>query len=126
MSRSNHLLTALAVVAFAAFGCSSAPEDPAPDGTGTVEQALGGTCPTVCSSSASCSQSCTIDTAQGLQTITCGQYGVCKPPPPAPTPTVPPPRPPDPWCGPGKRCILFAHDAQGNVICRLCANLSGQ
>jgi len=84
------------VLAFTALGCSAAPDDPdwaeteisgveSVESVESVEQALGGTCPS-CTSSSSCSQSCTVDTAQGLIPITCGQYGVCARP--APTSTV--------------------------------------
>jgi hypothetical protein len=72
----------------------------------------------VCSSSVACNQSCTIDAAQGIQPITCGQYGLCKPPTRTSsggsqsTSSSP--------CPAGKRCIEFGHDGQGNVICLRC------
>jgi hypothetical protein len=78
----------LAFLAFA--GCASAPETStgsAVENTGEVTQALG-VCASDCTPTTSCSASCYIDGAQGLQNLTCGQYGRCGTAPPVPPPPV--------------------------------------
>jgi hypothetical protein len=85
-----------------------------------VEQALGGTCPSVCNSSVACSTSCTVDSAQGQQTLNCGQYGSCKPPASNPPPVLPGPCDSSWHCPASQCCIEFGRVSQNNVVCLRC------
>ena len=121
-----------AAMTLASFGCSSGSEDPpAPEVPANVEQALGGTCPGVCNSTVPCNQSCTVDSAQGLQTITCGQYGSCRPSTTSSTTgsttssTTGSP-PPNTSCPAGQRCIEYGLDSSGRPYCKRCGTINGQ
>jgi hypothetical protein len=72
-----------------ARGSESQADEASDTASSSAALSPGGTCSTLCTSTSDCNTSCTVDTAQGLKTTTCGTYGSCYHPPLPPPPCQP-------------------------------------